>query len=664
MQDRLARLCALLSPPLLLLGPWVAGCAPLVDEGEGLPPPADWQVYASDQASTKYSRLDAINAENFADLETAWEWETVDQPILDADPTIWTGRYEATPLAVDGILYTTTSLSQAVAIDGATGETLWTHDPGSWQAGPPPNVGFIHRGLTLWEAEDGTRRLFYGTGDAHLIALDPVTGTPVPEFGDGGRIDLTQGLRRPIERAEYGVTSPPVICRDVLVVGSVVFDLTTDSLPPPGDVRGVDVRTGETRWIFESIPQSELVAEDSWEDGSWRRYGNTNVWTFMSCDEELGLVYLPFSTPSSDYYGGGRPGDNLYAESVVALDIETGAKAWHFQGVHHGIWDYDFPAAPILAEITVDGRPVKALAQVSKQAFVYVLDRQTGEPVWPIEERPVPQEPTVPGERLSPTQPFPTKPAAFDRQGVLPDELIDFTPELRAEAERILEQWDHGPLFTPLSERGTLTMPGFIGGASWAGAAVDPASAVLYVPSVTLPTLLTLQPSWGPSPYPYQIVFDSHPEGPQGLPFVKPPYGRVTAIDLNTGEHLWVTPMGRGPRDHPALAGLDLPDLGWPFRTFVVRTPSLLLAAQEGTFSIRGLSPRGNSIYLDTEDVDPTLRALDPATGEIIGEIPLPGNASAGFITYEAGGTQYIAIPIGGASQRARIVALTVPVGE
>ena len=629
-----------------------AGCAPAT--------PGDWVVYGSDKASTKYTPLDGITADNFAELGIAWEWNSVDRPIMAADPTIHTGRNEATPLAIDGILYTTTSLSQAVAIDGATGETLWTYDPGTWRDGPPQNVGFVHRGLTYWKPAAGAPRLVYGTGDGYLTALDPATGRLVAEFGDGGRLDLTQGLRRPIKREHYGVTSPPIVCDDTLVVGSSIFDLVTDATPPPGDVRGFDVRTGETRWIFESIPQSEVTAKDSWQYSSWESYGNTNVWSFMSCDEELGLVYLPFSTPSSDYYGGGRPGDNLYAESVVAVRARTGEKAWHFQGVHHGIWDYDFPAAPILIDITVDGRPIKALVQVSKQAFAYVFDRVTGEPVWPIEERPVPQTPTVPGEQLFPTQPFPTRPAAFDRQGVLRDELIDFTPELRAEAEMLLKQWDHGPLFTPLTERGTLTMPGFIGGASWAGAAVDPRAGVLYVPSVTLPTLLKLQKPSGESAFAYQIAFNSHPAGPQGLPFVKPPYGRVTAIDLNTGEHLWMTPMGEGPRSHPALAGLDLPDLGWPFRTFVVRTPSLLLAAQEGPFTIPGLSPRGNSIYIDTEDKDPSLRALDPKTGAIVGEVPLPGNASGGFVTYEAGGAQYIAIPIGGASQPARLVALRV----
>jgi quinoprotein glucose dehydrogenase len=449
-----------------------------------------------------------------------------------------------------------------------------------------------------------------------------------------------------------------MICRDRLIVGSSIWDGLKDSLPPPGDVRGIDPETGATSWVFQSIPQGEFVAERTWGDNSWLTYGNTNVWTWMSCDEQLGIAYLPFSTPTSDYYGGGRPGDNLYAESIVAVRAETGEKVWHFQGVHHGIWDYDFPAAPILVDVTVDGRPIKALAQVSKQAFAYVLNRETGEPVWPIEERPVPQTPAAPGEQLSPTQPFPTKPAAFDQQGITDSDLIDFTPALNAEAKRLVRKWDHGPLFSPVTVRGVLSTPGWIGGASWAGAAVDPASGILYVPSVTLPTGLGLTKPSAPSAYRYEVVVTPFPEGPQGLPLTRPPYGRVTAINLNTGEHVWVTPMGKGPRDHPALAGLNLPDLGWPYRTFVVKTPSLLLAAQEGPWSLRGFSPRGNAIYITSENEAPSLRALDPATGKVVGEIPLPGNASGSPMVYEAGGAQYIAIPIGGASQRAQLVAL------
>ena len=646
---------------LLSLGTWFAACAP-ADDSESVS--GDWSEYAADKASSKYSPLDQVGPENVADLEIAWTWSSVDQPLIDADTLLHTARNEATPIAVDGILYTSTSLSQVAAIDGASGETLWTFNPESYVDGTPNNLGFVHRGVTFWDTGD-QKRILYGTGDAYLYALDAETGVPIADFAENGRMDLTQGLRRPVDRRHYSVTSPPIVCRDRVIVGASIWDNPEVEEMPPGDVRAFDPGSGGHVWTFETIPQNELIAAETWGEGSWQTAGNANVWTHMSCDEELGLVYLPTSTPTNDYYGGERPGDNLYAESIVAVRAETGERVWHFQGVHHGIWDYDFPTAPNLIDITVDGREIKALAQVSKQGFVYVLDRETGEPVWPIEERPVAQEPTVPGEQLSPTQPFPTLPAAFDRQGIGSEDIIDFTPELRAEAEAILADYDFGSIFTPLSERGTILLPGIIGGASWAGAATDPTNGILYVPSYTLPWVLSAEPPEDPeSPWAYVGTrFEVGPAGPQGLPIVKPPYGRITAIDLNTGEHLWVTPMGEGPRDHPALAGLDLPELGWPYRTFVVRTPTLLLAAQEGPWSMRGPSPRGNALWLNTEDADPSLRALDSETGEVIAEIPLPGNTSGNFMTYEAGGAQYVVISVGGASQRARLVALRLPGG-
>ena len=285
----------------------------------------DWLAYGADKASTKYSPLDQINVSNVSQLEVAWRWSSIDQPILDADTTIWTGPNESTPLAVNGILYTSTSLSQVAAIDGATGETMWTYNPESYHDGTPPNVGFVHRGVAYWERGD-EKRLVYGTGDGYLIALDAETGEPIADFGDGGRIDLTKGLRRPVDRFDYGVSSPPIVCRDRVVVGSSIFDLPTKGVMPPGDVRAFDIQTGELRWLFESIPQGEVAGGQSWGDLSWQTMGNTNVWSFMSCDEELGYVYLPFSTPTNDYYGGERPGDNLYAESVVAMNVETGER--------------------------------------------------------------------------------------------------------------------------------------------------------------------------------------------------------------------------------------------------------------------------------------------------------------------------------------------------
>ena len=649
---------------MIRLLPLVLCVSVCVAEAEGVDAAdGDWSAYASDKRATKYTELDQIHAGNIGALEVQWRWQSIDHAILDADPTLWPGPNESTPLAIDGTLYTVTSLSQVAAIDGETGRTLWTYDPQSYRNGNPPNIGFINRGVSYWSDGDDCR-VIYGTGDGYLIALNAKTGQPIPTFGNKGRIDLTQGLRRPISRALYGVTSPPTICRNRIVIGASISDVVHDQPPPPGDVRAFDVRTGKQAWVFQSIPQDAAASRRSWGNDSWKTVGNTNVWTYMSCDEQLGHVYLPFGTPSNDYYGGERPGDNLYAESIVAVDINTGKAVWHFQGVHHGIWDYDFPCAPIVVDITVAGRPIKALVQVSKQAFTYVLDRETGKPVWPIPERKVPQSPVLPGEHLWPTQPIPTKPAPFDRQGFTAADLIDFTPELKREALKIFQQFDHGPLYTPFNERGTIMQPGIIGGASWAGAAVDPASGTMYVPSVSLPWVLQAvkgSDAGLPQRYLGDYVGESirSPTGPHDLPINKPPYGRVTAIDLNTGNHKWMRPMGEGPRQHPALRHLNLPKLGWPARTFVIRTPSLLLAVQEGPSAKKKVTPTAFETFRWNRD--PALIAMDPRSGDQIAKVALPGNASGAPITYLAGGQQYIAVPIGGSSLRAELVVLRLP---
>ncbi len=625
----------------------------------------EWRCYGSDPASTKYAAGDQINKSNIGRLQIAWRWASIDQPLLRADSTLWTWKNEATPIMVDGVLYTSTSMSQVAAIDAATGRTIWTYDPESYKQGTPPGGGFVHRGVAYW-GSGNDRRVFIGTGDARLIALNAGTGRQIPAFGQAGQIDLTQGLRRPVDRTFYGVTSPPIICRDTVVVGSSILDIDGSvNIPfpgemPPGDVRGFDVRSGKLRWLFESIPQGRNIGVETWEKDSWVHTGDTNVWSLMSCDEKLGYVYLPFGTASNDYYGGSRRGHNLFAESLVAINATTGQRVWHYQAVHHGLWDYDLPAAPNLVDITVNGRRIKAVAQVSKQAFVYVFDRVTGEPVWPIEERPVPQS-TVAGEKTSDTQPFPTKPGPFDRQGLTRDDLIDFTPELRERALQIVKDHTYGPLFTPPSENGTIALPGAWGGASWAGAAVDPAKGVLFVPSISGPAILKVS-AGSHSAYVYTGILQFGPDGPQGLPLVKPPYGRVTAIDLNTGEHLWMRPVGDGPRNHPALQHLNLPPLGWPYRSFVVLSKSLLFVAQEGPVSgLRGISPRGNAIELETKVQDPALLALDPNDGHLIAKIPLPGNATGTPLTFTARGKQYIVIPIGGASQPAELLALSLP---
>ena len=652
--------------PILCLGMVVscAGDATQTDDASDASQ-AEWRAYAGDNASTKYAALGQIDRDNVADLEVAWRWDSIDNAILEADSTLRVFVNEATPLMVDGVLYTSTAMSQVAAIDAATGETIWSYDPRTWEDGTPANVGFVHRGVAYWEEGDD-RRILYATGDAYLIALDAGTGEPIADFGENGRVDLTKGLRRPIDRSLYAVSSPPVVVRGVVVVGATVLDSFAvfrmpDAAMPPGDVRGFDVRTGEQKWVFQTIPQEGEFGNETWQDESWKTTGSTNVWTWMSADEALGYVYLPVSTPTNDFYGGHRLGDNLFAESLVCLNAESGERVWHFQMVHHGIWDYDLPAAPNLLDLTVDGREIKAMAQVTKQGFTYVLDRATGEPVWPIEERETPSS-TVPGESASPTQPFPTKPAAFERQGLTEDDLVDFTPELRQAAMDAIAEYDYGPLFTPPTEKGMIAVPGLVGGASWSGAAVNPETGMLYVPSYSLPTIMTVnQSEEEDAPYTYTGRFAYGPTIMDGLPVIKPPYGRITAIDLNTGEHVWMSPVGSGPRNHPALEGLDLPPLGWDRRTFPLLTESLLFAAQMGIVLDRKVSDRGNAMTYDSESAEAFLRAFDSENGELVAEIPLPGNATGNPMTYMTGGKQYIAVPIGGASERAELVVLAMP---
>ena len=625
----------------------------------------DWRAYGSDYASTKYSRLTEIDRDNVGRLEIAWQWDSIANQILEADSTLRVFVNEATPLMVHGVLYTSTALSQVAAIDGATGKTLWMYDPKTWADGTPANVGFVHRGVAYWE-EGAERRILYATGDAYLIALDADTGKPITHFGDNGRVDLTKGLRRPVDRSLYAVSSPPVICRGVVVVGSTVLDsFAVNRMPdvamPPGDVRGYDVKTGAQKWVFQTIPQKDEYGNETWLVDSWKTTGSTNVWTWMSADETLGYVYLPISTPTNDFYGGHRLGDNLFAESLVCLNAETGERVWHFQMVHHGIWDYDLPAAPNLVNITVDGRDIKAVAQVSKQGFTYVFDRVTGDPVWPIEEQETPPS-KIPGESASPTQPFPTKPAPFERQGLTKDDLIDFTPELREAAIEAIAKYDYGPLFTPPTQRGLIAVPGLVGGASWSGAAVNPETGMLYVPSYSLPSIMTVNKSEEPdSPYAYTGRFAYGPNIMGGLPVIKPPYGRITAIDLNSGNHVWMSPVGHGPRNHPALKNLDLPSLGWDRRIFPLLTESLLFVAQMGLVLDREVSKRGNAMTYDSENNEAFLRAFDPGTGKLLAEIELPGNATGNPMTYMTGGKQYIAIPIGGASEPAALVVLSTP---
>ena len=660
----------------------------------------EWRSYGGDVGSTKYSPLDQITRDNFEQLELVWRWSSVDDFLSMTTPHggEWAADYEtiiaqleantpnlyrernlpnrsnlqATPLMVDGVLYMNTPLSQGVAIDATTGETLWVYNPKSYEEGTTSmTVTWRERGVAYWTDGEGEERIYWGTGGGHLVCVDAKTGQACPDFGEGGMVDAMTGLPRAIrENRDYlnailfSIQSPPIVVGDTVIHGSSVADRIITKEAVPGWVRAWDVRTGDHEWDFHTVPASgDEYGADTWLNESWRYSGNANVWSMLSGDEELGYVYLPTGTPTNDYYGGHRLGDNLFAESVVAVDIETGQRVWHFQAVHHGLWDYDFPAAPNLLDIDVDGRRVRALAQVSKQGFIYTFDRVTGEPIWPIEERAVPTEPAIPGEVPAATQPFPTKPPPFDYQGFTLDDLVDFTPEIRAMAEEAVSNFRMGPLYTPptLAEengpQGTLFRPSGGGAASWTGAAVDPETGMLYVPSNNgfgVIHYYTPDPAIGGNlRYTHgapeaQRLAGNAPRGPvmpQGLPLLKPPYSRMTAIDMNRGEEAWMQPNGNGDRirNHPMLRDLDLPPLGGDGRGGPVLTRTLLISA---------LSAGGT-------DNGPRLVARDKATGEIIGSVDLPSGAIGTPMTYMVDGRQYIALTVGG--RPPNLVAFALP---
>ena len=600
-----------------------------------------WPHYGGDSGSTEYSALDQLSSTNVDQLSVAWQWSSPENARIQKNRRLGTFAYEATPIMIDGVLYTSSSHSDVIAIDGDSGKTIWSYDSGSWRAGRPTNLGFVHRGVTYW-ADGEQKRIFIATGDCRLIALDATNGKPISSFGDGGSVDLTKGLGRPISKRAYAVTSPPVICRGIVVVGSSINDGPTQQKMPPGDVRGFDARTGAQRWTFHSIPHEGEFGNDTWEEDSWKYTGNANCWTLMSVDEQLGYVYLPFGTPTNDWYGGHRPGQGLFGESLVCVKAETGERVWHFQHVHHGVWDYDLCAAPALADLEVDGRQIKALAQVTKQGFCWVLDRITGKPVWPIEERAVPTS-TVTGEKSWPTQPFPSRPAPYEVQGVQIDDLIDFTPQLRAEAVEIIDRFHWGPLYTPPgTEKATINMPGWGGGGNWFGCALDAETNMLYVPSMRDAIAVQLvKPDPARSDFTYIGKMQLSVRGPRGLPLWKPPYSSITAIDLNTGNTLWTIPLGDGPRNHPLLKDLTLPKLGDSGRPFVLVTKTLLLVAH---------GSRGRRLY-----------AFDKTSGKEIARFDLPGKPSGSLMTYQSDGKQYVVVPVSGRREPSGLVALCLP---
>ena len=605
-----------------------------------------WPSYNGDLGATQYAPLAQIHGGNLDRVRVAWQWSSPHQALAEATPSLTAGGFKGTPIMVDGVLYVRTSLSVVAAVDAATGRQLWSFDPKSYDAGRPTNLGFNTRGVAHWSG-NGRSLIFVATGDSRLWALDARTGNPVPEFGNRGSVDLIEGLRRETPRGAYTVMSPPLVVGDLVIVGSSISDGPRYMTAPPGDVRAFDVRTGRQVWVFHTVPQPGEPGHETWEGGSADYTGNANVWTVMSADPELGLVYLPTGTPTNDWYGGHRLGDNLFAESIVAVEAATGRYVWHYQVVHHGLWDYDLPAAPTLVDVVVNGRPVKALAQITKQGFVFVLDRATGEPIWPIVERPVPPS-SVPGEKASPTQPFPTKPAPFESQGIGPSDLIDYTPELRAEAEAILYESDFGPLYTPPTLRGTLNNPGWFGGANWFGAAADPKTGMLYVPSRTNPIKVQLvEADPARSDFRYMRGGDQSARGPRGLPLIKGPHLRLTAINLNSGDHAWQVPLGDGVRQR--VIGMGAPDpgpQGGGAFTGPLLTETLVFVGHAGARDGREAAP-------------PALLAIDKATGRTLGELELPEIPNGTPMTYVVGGRQMLVVAVG-AGPTAGLVALAL----
>jgi quinoprotein glucose dehydrogenase len=610
----------------------------------------DWPHYASDPGSSKYAPLDQISKDTVKNLKVVWTWKSPDNEFLNDKTGYAPQPFKSTPIKIGRTLYTSTPMGFVAAIDSVTGAQKWVFDTETYEHGRPANMGFNHRGVGYFE-RGNKRRVLMGTNNAFLWSLDANTGLPDKTFGVNGKVDLTIGLGRPVDRSKYSNTAAVTIVGDIVVLGSVISDMPLVGwMPkkqidmPPGHIRGFDIHTGEQKWIFHSIPQPGEVGNDTWENDSWKVTGSTNVWTLMSADHELGYVYLPFGVSSNDWYGGQRLGDNLFGNSIVCLNAKNGKLVWHFQTVHHDLWDYDLPAAPNLVDITVDGKKIKALAQVSKQAFVYVLDRVTGEPVWPIEERPVPQS-DMPGERAAATQPFPTRPAAFDVQGLRTEDLIDFTPEMRAQAIESISKYRNEGLFTPPSIRGSIAVPMDPGGAEWSGAAFDPDTSMFYVPSISGAIVINLHKT---DPQETEFVYvrggNRFLRGPKGLPLLKPPYSRLSAIDLNTGDYAWVIPNGNGIRQR--IIDLGIPDpgpVGAPFsHTPPLLTKSLLFVAQ---------SDEGKAL----------LRARDKATGALIHEIELPMRPFGAPMTYMVDGKQYISVAAMASRKEAGLVTLALP---
>jgi glucose dehydrogenase len=643
----------------------------------------EWRTYGGDLGNTHYSPLDQISAANFDKLEVAWRFQTSN---LGPRPEF---NLESTPLMANGVLYTTAGTRRdVVALDAATGELLWVHGQREGARGSAAPRQLSGRGLAYW-TDGREERILYVTPGYRLVALNAKTGALVPGFGQGGMVDLKLDDDQQVDlvTGELGLHATPVVAGDTVIVGAAHRSgaVPKSKTNAKGYVRGFDVRTGKRLWIFHTIPRPGEFGYNTWEKDSADYTGNAGVWGQISVDEELGMVYLPVELPTGDYYGGHRPGNGLFGESLVAVDLKTGQRKWHYQLVHHGLWDMDIPCAPILADITINGRTVKAVAQPTKQAFLYVFDRVTGQPIWPIEEKPV-EKGSVPGEWYSPTQPFPSKPPAYDLQGLKLDDLIDFTPALHAQAVKIASLYKLGPIFTPPvvskieGPLATLALAASGGGTNWPGGSYDPETHTVYVFSERSITTLGLVPG-DPRMTDEAYIQGTARTGPrtragagadasadtrsandvaaaagglsvQGLPLVKPPYASISAINLDRGEIVWQVAHGETPddiRNHPALKGLTIPRTGRPGVIGTLVTKTLVIAGERDTFT----TPSGQKGAM--------LRAYDKATGKDAGAVYMPAGQTGTPMTYMLNGKQYIVVAIGGTGYEAEFIAFRLP---
>ena len=645
-------------------------------------PVGEWRYIGGDASHTRYSPLDQITAANFEKLEIAWTWRGDNfGPQVDH-------IFRSTPIYVDGVLYTVAGQRRTVAaIEPSTGETSWIYrEPHTtrFDRGMRNNYG---KGVAYGEI-DGRRVIYYTSPAFFLHALDAKTGehvanwgthVPLPGFPRSGVVDmlpdlvrdwepwLTSGVKYdpdkgiPRELGNLSTSSPPIVVNDVVVVGNVheqgYYQTRIENIP--GDILAYDARSGRHLWKFHVIPRPGEFGHETWENDAWKRTGDVSSWAPMSADPARGLVYIPTNPPTIDFFGGFRPGDNLFGTSILALDVKTGKRVWHFQTVHHDIWNFDNPTAPVLMDVTIDGRRTPILVQTTKQGFAYTFNRETGLPIWPIVERPVAAS-DLPGEKLSPTQPFPTKPKPLEIQELTVDNLIDFTPELRQEAMATIKHYKTGPLFTPPIQVGHPSgLRSFVSCPAGASningpTAADPETGVLFVTTQRLCRAENVVPgakmdepndpkTTGATLSRWVVANRGDLRGPEGLPIWKPPYSRIIAIDMSTGEFLWEKPNGDTPehiRNHPRLKGLAIPPTGQLTHAVMMPTRTLLITAPGG---------------------DPVLYALDKRTGERLATVKLPAPGQYGMMGYSHDGRQYIVVQVASGTVPGSLVALRLP---